>query len=436
MGGEMASMQVVGKSGLRLLVAGVFLLASGAIEHANAQSNAAAVSASGGPTTDQLFDEAVGKVDEFDAAGWPARGRFTLTPQLTDAYVEFNRRLWNKHGIAYLFAPTIMMQRGSQGGNQNFTANEQYNGIFVWRLLNETRIGTGYFVFSNLHLRQLTRTSGANFSQSLGINYFSSDSPANSEVIKGLLWRHELPGDLLTLFVGHDEIAGINLGCRYACDDTQSFLSTPLSANPTSTLPGQGTMVEANLKLTRSMILETGVSDASGDGNINFSRVFDDGRLAYAGALKFENPFKSTGNGIYKFTYYKVDSTGQRGTSSFKKASQGLSIQVDQDFGDLGVFAKYSKAFQRKGSIGQFASAGVVWKKPFGHDEDLLGLGVGWVDPTAANTNNEYVAEAYYRLQLTPIVSVTPSAMLVMNPSNNPDTNTEAVFSLRSRAHF
>jgi hypothetical protein len=436
MGGEMASMQVVGKSGLRLLVVVVFLLASGAIEHANAQSNAAAVSASGGPTTDQLFDEAVGKVDEFDAAGWPARGRFTLTPQLTDAYVEFNRRLWNKHGIAYLFAPTIMMQRGSQGGNQNFTANEQYNGIFVWRLLNETRIGTGYFVFSNLHLRQLTRTSGANFSQSLGINYFSSDSPVNSEVIKGLLWRHELPGDLLTLFVGHDEIAGINLGCRYACDDTQSFLSTPLSANPTSTLPGQGTMVEANLKLTRSMILETGVSDASGDGNINFSRVFDDGRLAYAGALKFENPFKSTGNGIYKFTYYKVDSTGQRGTSSFKKASQGLSIQVDQDFGDLGVFAKYSKAFQRKGSIGQFASAGVVWKKPFGHDEDLLGLGVGWVDPTAANTNNEYVAEAYYRLQLTPIVSVTPSAMLVMNPSNNPDTNTEAVFSLRSRAHF
>ena len=432
----MASIQAFGKSGLRSLLVVVFLLASGAIEHANAQSNAAAVSASGGPTTDQLFDEAVGKVDEFDAAGWPARGRFTLTPQLTDAYVEFNRRLWNKHGIAYLFAPTIMMQRGSQGGNQNFTANEQYNGIFVWRLLNETRIGTGYFVFSNLHLRQLTRTSGANFSQSLGINYFSSDSPVNSEVIKGLLWRHELPGDLLTLFVGHDEIAGINLGCRYACDDTQSFLSTPLSANPTSTLPGQGTMVEANLKLTRSMILETGVSDASGDGNINFSRVFDDGRLAYAGALKFENPFKSTGNGIYKFTYYKVDSTGQRGTSSFKKASQGLSIQVDQDFGDLGVFAKYSKAFQRKGSIGQFASAGVVWKKPFGHDEDLLGLGVGWVDPTAANTNNEYVAEAYYRLQLTPIVSVTPSAMLVMNPSNNPDTNTEAVFSLRSRAHF
>ena len=432
----MASIQVFDKPVLRSLLVVVFLLASGAIERANAQSNAAAVSAQSGPSLDQLFDEAIDKADEFDAFGWPARGRFTLTPQIMDAYVEFNKRLWNKYGIAYLFAPTIMMQRGSQGGSQNFTANEQYNGIFVWRLLNETRIGTGYFVFSNLHLRQLTRTSGADFSQSLGINYFSSDSPANSEVIKGLLWRQELPGDSVTLFVGHDEIAGINLGCRYACDDTQSFLSTPLASNPASTLPGQGASVGADFKLTESMIIETGVADASGDGDINFSRVFDDGRLAYATALKFENPFKSTGDGIYKFTYYSVDSTGQRGTSSFKKASQGLSVQVDQDFGDLGVFAKYSKTFERQGSIGQFASAGLVWKKPFGHNEDWLGLGVGWVDPTAANTNNEYVAEAYYRLQLTPIVQVTPSAMLVMNPSNNPDTNTEGVFSLRARAHF
>jgi hypothetical protein len=434
--GATTLMQGIGKSGLRSVLVVVLLLASGAIEHANAQSNAAAASAQGGPTTDQLFDEAVGKADEFDAFGWPARGRFTLTPRLNKEYIEFNRRLWNKYGITYLFAPTVMMQKGSQGGSQDFTANEQYNGIFVWRLLNKTRIGTGYFVFSNLHLSQLTRTSGANFSQSLGINYFSSDSPANSETIKGLLWRHELPGDFLTVFVGHNEIGSIDDGCRYACDDTRSFLATPLSSNPARTLPSQGPMVEANVKLTESVILEAGVSDASGDGNLNFSRVFDNGRLAYATALKLENPFKPTGNGIYKISYYKVDSTGQRGTGSFKKASQGLSIQLDQDFGDLGVFAKYSRAFQRKGSIEQYASAGIVWTKPFGHDEDWLGLGFGWVDPTAPNTNNEYVAEAFYRLQLTPFVQVTPAAMLVMNPSSNPDTNTEAVFSLRARAHY
>ncbi len=74
--------QGIGKSGLRPVFAVLLLLAGGAIERANAQSNAAAASAQGGPTTDQLFDEAVGKADEFDAFGWPARGRFTLTPRL------------------------------------------------------------------------------------------------------------------------------------------------------------------------------------------------------------------------------------------------------------------------------------------------------------------------------------------------------------------
>ena len=429
-------MKVSVRSGLPAVLALVLFVAGGAIERANAQSRASAVSAQGGPTNDQLFDEAVGKADEFDAFGWPARGRFTLSPRLRDAYVDFNRRLWNKYGITYLYAPTVMMQKGSQGGNQDFTANEQYNGIFVWRLLNKTRIGTGYFAFSNLHVGQLTRTSGADFSQSLGINYFSSDSPANTETIKGLLWRHELPGDFLTLIVGHDEIAGVDSGCRYACDDTKSFFSTPLSANPTRTLPSQGPMASADFTLAKGVVVETSVADASGDGNLNFSRVFDKGRLAYAGALKLENPLKDVGSGLYKFSYYKVDSTGIRGTSSFQSATQGLSIQVDQDFGDLGVFAKYSRAFQRKGTFVQFASAGIVWTKPFGHDEDWLGLGFGWVDPTAPTSNDEYVAEAFYRLQLTPFVQVTPAAMLVMNPSSNPDTNTEAVFSLRARGHY
>lgn len=396
---------------------------------------ASQTSANSGPSTEQLFNQAIDKADEFEAAGWPPRGRFTISPERTEAYVEFNRRLWVNYGIAYLFAPTIMMQKGSQGGGQDFTANEQYQGLFAWRLLDKTRIGTGYFIFNNLHVSQLTRTSGADFSQSLGINYFSSDSPGNTETVKALLWRHQLPGDLLTLFVGHDELASLDGGCRYACDDTQSFFASPLSNNVARTLPGQGAGAGADIELVDGVILQGAAGDARGDGNLNFRRVFETGELVYAGALKFENPFKAVGNGLYKFTYYKVDATRQ-GTPAARSATQGLSIHVDQDFGELGVFAKYSKAFQRKGSVEQYAAAGLVWTKPFGNDEDWWGLGFGWVDPTAPGSNNEYVAETFYRLQLTPFIQVTPDAMMVINPSNNPDKNVEGVFSLRVRGHF
>lgn len=427
-------MRAVGRSGIQTVLAVLLVLMAGALERANAQTSAQISAAQGGPTTEQLFDQAIEKADEFDAIGWPPRGRFTPFPKFTQAYVEFNRRLWNKHGITYLFAPTLMMQKGTQGGSQDFTASEQYQGLVAWRALNKTRIGTGYFIANNLHTSQLDKTSGVDFSQSLGINYFTSDTPGNTETVKALLWRHEFPGDFLTLLVGHDEMSAINGGCRYACDDTQSFFSTPLSANPASTLPGQGAAVSADLNLTESVIIEAGIADARGDGNINFKRVFRHDERVYIAALKLQNPFKSIGDGHYKATYYKVDAT-RPGTSSAKGATEGFAAQLDQDFGDLGVFAKYHQAFRRKGSIEKTASAGVVLLKPFGNDEDRLGVGLGWVDPTAPGTNDEYVAETYYRMQLTPFVQLTAGAMLVMNPSA-PGSDTEGVFSLRMRGHY
>ena len=65
-----------------------------------------------------------------------------------------------------------------------------------------------------------------------------------------------------------------------------------------------------------------------------------------------------------------------------------------------------------------------------------MGFGFGWVDPSAAGTNSEYVAETFYRLQLTPLVTVTADGMAIINPSSNPNNNVEGVFSFRARAHF
>ena len=101
------------------------------------------------------------------------------------------------------------------------------------------------------------------------------------------------------------------------------------------------------------------------------------------------------------------------------------------------MFAKYGKASKRKGLVKQYAAGGFVWTNPFGNDEDWFGTGFGWVDPTAPNTRDEYVAEAFYRAQLTPLVQVSPDLMLIINPSkNSKNRNIEAVFTLRARGFF
>ena len=100
-----------------------------------------------------------------------------------------------------------------------------------------------------------------------------------------------------------------------------------------------------------------------GNGQLNFGRVFDTGDIAYAGAVRLENPFPDLGDGQYKFSYYSVDATGQ-GTPSAAASTQGLSIQIDQDVGEVGLFAKYHHAFGRQGLVRQSAAAGAVWKNP------------------------------------------------------------------------
>ena len=411
----------------------VALIWLGGGDRALAQTNPAAV-ANSGPSIDQIFNQIQEKGDEFDALGWPPQGRFTLSPRFKQAYVDFNRRLWVKYNIGYIVAPTMIMQKSSENGSKGFTANEQVLSSFAWRALNETRLGTAYFFFSHLHLTQLTRNSGVDFSQALGINYFTSDSVSNTDSFKAILWRHELPGDFLTVILGHSEIGSLDGGCRYACDDTQSFLSSILSNNPARTLPGQGTEIGADVKLADGVVVELSAADAQGNGRLHLDRPFETNEWAYATALKIENPLKQFGDGLYKFTYYTVDET-RKGTPQAQAASEGVTVQLDQDFGKLGLFVKYHQAFKRKALAEKSAGGGVIWKAPFGNEEDQVGLGFGWIDPSAANTNNEYVAETYYRMQLTPFVQVTADAMLTLNPSK-PGSSNEGVFSLRARGQF
>ena len=119
----------------------------------------------------------------------------------------------------------------------------------------------------------------------------------------------------------------------------------------------------------------------------------------------------------------------------FSVLSWCVFIQLDQDFGKLGLFVKYHQAFKRKALAEKSAGGGIMWTAPFGNDEDQIGLGFGWIDPSAPNTNDEYVAETYYRMQLTPFVQLTADAVLTTNPSR-PNSDTEGVFSLRARGQF
>ena len=381
--------------------------------------------------TQQLVEQAEAHAE---AAWRMPRGRLRmLGSSFYERYARFNSRLWERQRLLYLVAPTLMTQAGTQGGPDDFTANEQVMTVLAWQFLRSRSAGDSTFVLNHLHLGQITSTTGVDFTRSLGINFFPSDSVGEADVFKAVAVQHNLPNDMASFFAGHTLAAEVDGGGRFTVDDTTSFISQPLSGNPARQMPGAGIGFGFDAKISKRWTVQAHVADGRGDGTLATSaREFGNGDLVVVGALQLENPFPQHGEGWYKASAYWVSET-QAGTPDAKPEGWGLHLQAEQDFGDFGVFAKFGMAAGRTGFVDRYGTTGVVWQRPFGCSEDWLALGFGAVHPTAASTNLEYVAEAFWRVQLTPFLTLTPDVQLVFNPSYRPETDVEAIFTCRLR---
>ena len=80
------------------------------------------------------------------------------------------------------------------------------------------------------------------------------------------------------------------------------------------------------------------------------------------------------------------------------------------------------------------ASAGIGFQpKPGGN---LLGVGVNWGRPSegfGAQLDDQYAVEAFYRLQLSDELAVTPDVQLLLDPALNPQEDRIWVLGLRAR---
>ncbi len=64
---------------------------------------------------------------------------------------------------------------------------------------------------------------------------------------------------------------------------------------------------------------------------------------------------------------------------------------------------------------------------------DLIGLGVSWGAPSTSGLSDQYSAELFYRVQLSPNFAITPDLQILVNPANNPFDDTVVVFGVRGR---
>ncbi len=79
-------------------------------------------------------------------------------------------------------------------------------------------------------------------------------------------------------------------------------------------------------------------------------------------------------------------------------------------------------------------SAGIGFQPPW--ERDLIGVALNWGDPAdnfGPGLDDQYTLEAFYRLQLSDELAITPTVQLLRDPALNPNEDTIWLFGLRAR---
>jgi porin len=152
-----------------------------------------------------------------------------------------------------------------------------------------------------------------------------------------------------------------------------------------------------------------------------------------------------TGNVDFsKLTLWHTDGTdtGLPINASTGKEGWGYSLKYEQELTDDGRgigIARWGQSFNGSALYKYQAGLNFLYYDPdvFSHvQNDLVGLGLNWVEPTAAGSRDEYNVEVFYRLPLFPGVDTTFSYQSVIHPALAPDIDHASVFSLRLRSVF
>ena len=122
--------------------------------------------------------------------------------------------------------------------------------------------------------------------------------------------------------------------------------------------------------------------------------------------------------------------------STLREKGYGFNLMYEQELTPkgyspyIGTFIQYVYSDKATAIATQQLSGGINIKHPFHRRGDAFGWGVGAVRPSAAETNDEYFSEIFYRVQMTQNLQWSFDLQLYVQPSYSPES-IAPVFSTR-----
>lgn len=390
---------------------------------------------------------------ESPAVGQPISGKFkiltneiypTTDHHITDKDLAPGLHTWKQRisgdlGIDFILLSAPIAQAGTVGG-ATYLDNE-VDLYFQWRLF-EGDDHYGKFFFWGLWGQTLSSKTTGEFTASQGLitqpNLGGTDPKDYFISPSALWWEQKLRQTPITFRLGQLYAPALWGSSQHYGDDRETFLNSTVSS--TQGLPwanasrGLGAMATYDVG---EFYLSGGFQDAQANQQrIDFSS-FSEARYVYLSEFGYTPNRGGAYASTYKITLGYVDKTNIS-TSNAIDSGWGIVLNFEQKIkDDFAIFGVHRHSFERYiGNIESTSALGFTFPEIGAWADDQLSIAAFLARPkdTLNNTRrNEWGLEAYWRVQATPRLDVTPDLQVYFQPGNQAQSGPVAIFGLRLR---
>ncbi len=211
--------------------------------------------------------------------------------------------------------------------------------------------------------------------------------------------------------------------------------------NLTIPLPDFGLGAFAQYRPRRDVYLRLGVHDANASvEDAGFDTLFGDGELFTIFEVGFDPGFMEPQPGRPPFgdVHLSLWYQDERDDANVDNG-WGVQVSASQQFGRFLPYLRYGYSGGGGGGptvAKHMWNTGVAIDRVLGQSNDRIGIGFTWAKPVSTALDDQGTLELYYRVQVTPVLAISPMLQVIINPARNQDEDLIFIGGIRGRIAF
>ncbi len=346
---------------------------------------------------------------------------------------SWNQTLKQKTGLALGFSHTPLWQYASSSSARQFAGAGDFDFYGQWHIFHTSQTNPGYvgFAFENRH--HLAPITPVELSKQIGTLWSTASSyNAQSLALIQLWWEQYLFDKHLMFRVGKIDQTDF-LDANEFQTSKLYFFNSALADNPAIAFPANGLGGIIGVSFDSIMYLIAGLGDANADKTaLSCNSFFNEHEYFQAVEVGIDPKKNSFGEDNYHITLWRID---QR-TDPTTPSGYGATISAQHGLNKYIIpFVRFSYAAKKALVLKELFSGGIVINHPFNSNVSVLGFGAAY-GISNTNVRSQYIAESFYRIQVTPNVQLTPDLQIIFNPIKTDVHNPVFVAGLRTRIYL